>query len=290
MTVKHSVYVPPSLTHFIPRHLVLSTWAHHLPFAYDLIAALKPSLLVELGTYSGLSFFCFCQSMQEHEVDGVCYAVDTWQGDEHTGAYGEDIYESVSEHSREFYAAFSYMMRMMFNEALDHFTDESIDLLHIDGLHTYEAVSRDFEAWYPKVKPGGIILLHDIMARLKDFGVWKFWEENSHRFESFEFKHGFGLGVIRKPGTASDREQTLVDLMFSSNDTEQAKLRSLYFQLAQHILLKHRFMRHHRGGPLLPRGANAQGQLKDTFQPAQDSDVNSRSKKAEEFRNKLEGP
>ncbi len=38
-------------------------------------------------------------------------------------------------------------MRMLFNEALELFSDESIGLLNIDGFHTYEAVRNDFESW-----------------------------------------------------------------------------------------------------------------------------------------------
>jgi predicted O-methyltransferase YrrM len=36
-----------------------------------------------------------------------------------------------------------------------------IDFLYIDGSHIYEAVRKDFDDWYPFVKKGGYILLHD---------------------------------------------------------------------------------------------------------------------------------
>ena len=82
-----AIYMPPSLRRFEPRRIVFSTWMDHLPFAYDLIEAVRPGLLVELGTYNGLSYFAFCQAMKEFEVDGLCYAVDSWEGDAHTDAY-----------------------------------------------------------------------------------------------------------------------------------------------------------------------------------------------------------
>ena len=39
--------------------------------------------------------------------------------------------------------------------------DNTIDLLHIDGWHSFDAVQSDFNRWYPKVIKGGVILLHD---------------------------------------------------------------------------------------------------------------------------------
>lgn len=39
--------------------------------------------------------------------------------------------------------------------------DESIDIVFIDGLHTYEGVMDDITAWFPKVRKGGFIVGHD---------------------------------------------------------------------------------------------------------------------------------
>jgi predicted O-methyltransferase YrrM len=38
-----------------------------------------------------------------------------------------------------------------------------IGLLWIDGDHTLEAVRRDFEAWEPFLKPGGVVAFHDAL-------------------------------------------------------------------------------------------------------------------------------
>lgn len=230
------IYMPPSVRHFEPLHMVFSTWVDHLPFAYDLIAALRPKLLVELGTHKGLSYFTFCQAMKEFEVDGVCYAVDTFEGDEHTDKYDESVFTMVNDHNRQNYHGFSYLMRMFFNDALRHFSEDTIDLLHIDGFHTYEAVSEDFANWYPKVKPGGIILFHDVMARLQDFGAWKFWDETRDQYETFTFNHGFGLGVLRKPGGDRDQDSELVKLLFEDkSDEAHARLRAFYVHASKHL-------------------------------------------------------
>ena len=173
--------------------------------------------------------------MVENDIDGVAYGVDCWEGDEHTDSYDDSIYKDVSTHARDHYRGITYLLKMFFNEALQHFDDDSIDLLHIDGLHTYEAVQEDFTNWYPKVKPGGIVLFHDVMARIKDFGAWKYFEElEASQPETFKFNHGFGLGVLRKPG--GDRQpHQLLDLLFNSDEEEQKKLRQIYAH-ASHFL------------------------------------------------------
>ncbi len=230
------VYMPPSIRHFEPLHMVFSTWVDHLPFGYDLVAALRPKMLVELGTHKGLSYFTFCQSMKENEIDGLCYAVDTFEGDEHTDKYDESVFTAVNNHNRQNYHGFSYLMRMYFNDALRHFSEDSIDLLHIDGFHTYEAVSEDFANWYPRVKPGGIILFHDVQARLQDFGAWKFWDEICGQYETFTFNHGFGLGVLRKAGGDRSQDPELIKLLFDErSDQTAAKLRAFYVHASKHL-------------------------------------------------------
>ena len=226
-------YLPSSLD-FRARRVAFSTWYDHVPFGYDIVAELRPEIIVELGTHRGMSFFTFCQALEEQNIDGFAYAVDTWQGDDHTGEYGEDIYHDVEKHARDFYRGISYLMRMQFDEAVSHFQDESIDLLHIDGLHTYDAVKNDFENWYPKVKPGGVILFHDIEAKVKDFGVWKYWATLEKEYPTFNFKHGFGLGVLEKPGGMKERP-LLLKLLLEGSDSDHHKLRKLYAHISRYL-------------------------------------------------------
>jgi len=178
----------------------LGNWSGHLAFSNDLIAEVRPNVLVELGTHYGESYFGFCQAVSENDISCSCYGVDTWIGESHSGVYDESVYQEVSAYNSAHYGNFSYLLRTTFDEAAANFSDESIDILHIDGLHTYEAVSHDFRHWFDKVKPGGIVLMHDTMARHADFGVWKFWGELEKSHDHFAFTHSWGLGVLRKAG------------------------------------------------------------------------------------------
>jgi hypothetical protein len=50
------------------------------------------------------------------------------------------------------------------------FEDESLDFVFIDAGHRYEEVKADIEAWFPKVRKGGIVSGHDYV-KYSDFGV-----------------------------------------------------------------------------------------------------------------------
>jgi len=52
-----------------------------------------------------------------------------------------------------------------------------VDILHIDGCHTLESVTADFELWRHKMSRRGIVLLHGINVRARDFSAWQFWEQ-----------------------------------------------------------------------------------------------------------------
>ena len=197
--MKNLIETLPSAVGFVPKRLSFpGSWVGHIPFAAWLIEQLNPSTIVELGTHSGNSYLAMCQAVKENGLPTKCYAVDTWLGDEHSSNYGEEVFIDLSDYHSTHYGNFSSLLRTTFDEALKYFSDHTVDLLHIDGLHTYEAVKHDYESWLPKMAKNGIILFHDINVRKNSFGVWRLWDELSSIYPyKIEFHHSHGLGLIQ---------------------------------------------------------------------------------------------
>lgn len=216
----------------MPRKLPHSAWLGHIPFASWLLDVQRPRSIVELGTHNGASFLALCQAVETLQLSARVYAVDTWAGDEHAGFYGNEIYAELRDYQQRHYAGISEMMRMRFDQALEYFADGSIDLLHIDGLHTYEAVREDFETWRSKLSPRAVVLFHDSCVRERGFGVWQYWSEISSQFPSFEFTHTHGLGVLL---VGDQQPAELLELAAAANEGGFAVINQLFDALGRNI-------------------------------------------------------
>jgi hypothetical protein len=188
-------------------------------------------MIVELGTHYGDSYCAFCQAVKELHLDTSCYAVDTWKGDPHSGLYGPEVLADLRAHHDPLYSSFSRLIQSTFDEALEHFADGTVDLLHIDGYHTYESVRHDFEAWLPKISSHGVVLFHDTNVREQDFGIRKFWDEVKLKYPHFEFLHGHGLGVL---AVGKVRSKELREL-FKLPEEESIRIRDFFFQLGHQL-------------------------------------------------------
>ena len=220
-----------------PDAVIESAWLQHAPFAFWLMEMLQPRTFVELGAHHGFSYLSFCQAASQLGLAAKGYAVDTWQGDEHAGFYDDAVFETLAAYHDPRYGHFSRLVRSTFDDALPHFADGSIDLLHIDGRHFYDDVKHDFESWKNKLSNRAIVLLHDTNVRERGFGVPKLWEELQQQYPAFEFLHGHGLGVLGIGTELSPELNRLFDA--STNPGLCARIRGIYARLGSAIEERH---------------------------------------------------
>lgn len=221
----------------LPKRLAPSTWIQHVPFAMYLIDALRPRVFVELGTFYGVSYCAFCQAVKELQLETRCYAIDTWQGDPQGGFFGHEVLADLKEHHDPLYSQFSELIPSSFSEALNRFEPSSVDLLHIDGFHTYEAVKNDFDTWLPKMSERGVVLFHDIAVHENDFGVWQLWQDLKTKYPSYEVSFGYGLGVI----ATGDKYPQSLSALFEASGAELDQIREYFYQLGLRVELAQEF-------------------------------------------------
>jgi predicted O-methyltransferase YrrM len=201
------LYDPAFEADSLNSNLPFSPWGGHRNFAYDLVVALQPKRIVELGSHYGCSLFAFAQAIKDKGLPTELFGIDTWQGDEQAGFYSNEVFELVQKTISEHFSRIPItLLRKTFLEARADIEDQSVDVLHIDGLHTYEAVVEDFDTWLCKLAPEGVVLFHDVNPKLT-YGSRQHWEEVSARFPSLRFDHSWGLGVLFPKG---DSKKVLV--------------------------------------------------------------------------------
>lgn len=214
-----------------PTHLTISAWLGHAPFGFWLVDAVRPRSIVELGTHFGFSYFVFCEAAVRLGLDTRAYALDTWQGDDQAGLYGEEVFDSVATTNEAEYADFSTLLRGYFDDSLSAIGDGTVDLLHIDGRHGLQDITHDFEAWLPKMSDRGVVILHDIAEHQEGFGVWEFWETVKKQYPSFAFTHSHGLGVL---GVGSDLPVTM-RAFFAAGAESPERVRAVYERLGSEV-------------------------------------------------------
>ena len=208
----------------------VSAWHGHVSFGHWLVDALRPRTIVELGTHNGVSFAAFCNAATRRGLTTRCFAVDSWKGDDHAGHYDESVYEDLHAFIAARFVHSATLVRSFFDQALPLFGAGSIDLLHIDGLHTYEAVRHDFEVWRPKLSDRAVVLFHDTVVRAKDFGVWRLWGELTQQYSGFNFHHSAGLGVL---AVGNAVPESVARLCQAESSAQADPIRSLFVQASE---------------------------------------------------------
>lgn len=150
-----------------------------IQFLFSVAAALPTrGTLVEIGSWMGLSGITMANALYStRNMDARIYCVDTWLGSpEHQNfdfIKHDEMFRIFLANLRGTRADLLVRpVRAPSLEAAARFRDGSIDVLFIDGDHSYEACLDDMLHWLPKVRPGGLVVGHDCYTE-PDNGVYR---------------------------------------------------------------------------------------------------------------------
>jgi predicted O-methyltransferase YrrM len=167
-----------------------------------------PRVVLEIGTMHGGTVWAWCQLASR---DALLISIDL-PGGAFGGGYSDADIERLGEYARpgqtlELIRADSHDPATL-ARLQETLASRQIDLLFIDGDHSYEGVALDYQMYASLVRSGGLIALHDVLpGPAEDGGVSRFWSEvrDRHRHEEFADPsdlswHGQwgGIGVLFK--------------------------------------------------------------------------------------------
>lgn len=121
---------------------------------------LKLNAGVEIGVLYGDTSHFLLRSFPQLTLFGV----DPYQPYNEEARSTETMmkFEMLAHHRLAEFGDPSLLLKMTSLEAAVKIPDLTLDFVFIDALHTYEAVRDDVAAWFPKLRPGGLLCGHDI--------------------------------------------------------------------------------------------------------------------------------
>ena len=172
---------------------------------YGLVRSMKPAVCVEIGSARGKSA-CYIGMALKENGRGKLYAIDphtltAWNDDESTDTFGI-LKSNISALGLD---AQISIMRSTSEEASINWV-LPIDLIFIDGDHSYDGVKRDWELFLPYINPFGVVVFHDTIWDIApsshptrtDMGVPRFVDELRQRgYQVFTVDRDCGVSIVQ---------------------------------------------------------------------------------------------
>jgi hypothetical protein len=174
-------------------------WQEHIPFAFWIVEKLRPGTYVQLGLGDGDAYSAFCQAAERCWPSIACYEVAGAHADDSDALCDESSYQEFGRGRDQQHGGSARVIHLSCEEALAHFPDKGIDLLHIhEQCGAAEGVERDLEMWLPKLSDRAVVLLHTIDSgeTQKAHSQWLAGLSRGSSDRSFFFDCGLGLGML----------------------------------------------------------------------------------------------
>lgn len=163
-----------------PEYVAPSAWIEQIPLVFWLVEALRPASVVTIGVGSGVQHLAACQAIERLRIDAASYAIGT-----------DALPEFLLRH--EHYGSFSEHLDLTAARAANRFSDNTVDLLFVDGAS--ESVDVDLQQWLPKLSARSVLVINGVSMRSAT-SARQAYDRMSHQFPCLLFNHGDGAGVV----------------------------------------------------------------------------------------------
>lgn len=159
-----------------PHEIATAAYNYHgasqrvteLAEALAAVCAVAPQIIVEIGCDRGGTLYAWRQVCDE--VYGITLPLNDW------ASGGQEGYPLVT-HGAAVLLGDSHDPTSL-EWLASRLDGRSVDVLHIDGDHSYDGVKADYEMYSPMVRRGGLVLIHDVLNELDPrVDVPRFWAE-----------------------------------------------------------------------------------------------------------------
>lgn len=142
---------------------------------------------VEIGVFEGVNTVTIAGSLSGQ---GKLYAIDPF----FTGRLGVCYYKQIAITNLKRHNVYGKVVILpaFSQDAVDKVPVQP-DFIFIDGDHTLEGITRDWADWSAKLKPGGIIALHDTSIPAHNPAVKNL---GSHQYFYSHIRHDKGFTIL----------------------------------------------------------------------------------------------
>ena len=119
----------------------------HIHTLYGICRGVKPKIALEIGVRKGVSTIALLLGIRFS--GGLLYSIDI------------DACEGAKKRIEQLGLSSFWNFTKANSQTYNDWKDKPIDLLFIDGDHSFSGVSSDFFKYFPFVRENGLILMHD---------------------------------------------------------------------------------------------------------------------------------
>jgi predicted O-methyltransferase YrrM len=172
---------------------------------FGLVQAIRPEVCVEIGSARGQSA-CYVGMALKHAGRGHLYAIDPHEATAWNDSIGSNTLDDMRRNLASLDLDACVTIIRKYSDAAAKEWSRPIDLLFIDGDHSYEGVKRDWDLFAPHVRPFGMVVFHDTIWELNpdpgwsraDMGVPRFVDElRTAGYPVISFNQHCGISLVQ---------------------------------------------------------------------------------------------